>query len=477
MNILRKNVVRIIMAVLLSTVTSGIHAALQSVPIYLATVTASVLNVRTGPSSKYSIAGKLSNGAAIVVTHHDGEWARFYRKGRKVYVLRSYLKKSGTNNPTGRDVNISDYSAYITATSLNVRSSPSTSSTIVGKRTKNQKVTVTHHNGAWRKILWSGRSAYVHGRYLSKRTSKPQPEPGYADVNVADYTGYVTASRLSVRNGPGTSNTIIGSKYRNQSVRVTHHSGVWRKIQWSSGRRAYVHGSYITKRKPATSCLGSITTDNLTRSAISSAKNIKNQLLVNINNPLSTGVGGLCATGLVGAGVGATVADCIATDKRGNLGVVVTFGGGLVIGAEASVTGGVMVSNASRLDDLKGWGYCVGLSGGLALGADTAGCTGLKKSANSCLYESNGILQGFVGGGLAEGVSGQVMIGHTTVGSTTWQNALRAIMKFAGTSSNVIGRFVIAIVSKIKNKVGDLGSLGKDVVKSFGNLISGFWPF
>lgn len=143
--------------------------------------------------------------------------------------------------------NVADYNAQVTASSLNVRSGPSTGNRVIGSVYKNNTVRVTHHDGVWRKINWqNGAAAYVHGSYLKKLDTDSPPPPS-ADTNVTDYNGVVTASTLNVRSGPSTGNGTIGKRYRNQRVRVTHHNGVWRKIAWSGGIPAYVHGSYVNR--------------------------------------------------------------------------------------------------------------------------------------------------------------------------------------------------------------------------------------
>ena len=65
---------------------------------------------------------------------------------------------------------------------------------------------------------------------------------------MSDYNATVnvsTSSKLNVRKGPGTTHAIIGARYRGDTVRVTHHDGQWRKIAWSAGQIAYVHGNYL----------------------------------------------------------------------------------------------------------------------------------------------------------------------------------------------------------------------------------------
>ena len=59
-------------------------------------VTATALNVRSGPSASHSILGTLNRGDIIHVREIVNGWARFKFNGRNVYVNASYLAFAGT---------------------------------------------------------------------------------------------------------------------------------------------------------------------------------------------------------------------------------------------------------------------------------------------------------------------------------------------------------------------------------------------
>ena len=65
----------------------------------------------------------------------------------------------------------STYSRYVTASSLNIRSKASTSSSKVGSYKKGTKVTCYGTSGSWTKVKHSGKTRYVSSQYLS--TKKP----------------------------------------------------------------------------------------------------------------------------------------------------------------------------------------------------------------------------------------------------------------------------------------------------------------
>jgi len=58
-------------------------------------VTASTLNVRTGPSEYYPVAYKLHQGDEVVVLEQNGQWATIQRGGTRYYANNRYLKYIG----------------------------------------------------------------------------------------------------------------------------------------------------------------------------------------------------------------------------------------------------------------------------------------------------------------------------------------------------------------------------------------------
>ena len=60
----------------------------------------------------------------------------------------------------------------------------------------------------------------------------------------ADSTGVVTASQLSVRKGPSTQYSRVGSLYKNKSVKILDESNGWYKINFN-GKERWISKKYI----------------------------------------------------------------------------------------------------------------------------------------------------------------------------------------------------------------------------------------
>ncbi len=123
-----------------------------------AVVTANVLNVRSGASTSTSVIGTLQKNNTIeLVQKVSDSWYQIKFGGGTGYVHASYVRTTGGSGGG---------TMTVTASSLYVRSGPSTSSSAIGGLRKGQTVTVLGSEGAWYKINFNGRTAYIHGDYV-----------------------------------------------------------------------------------------------------------------------------------------------------------------------------------------------------------------------------------------------------------------------------------------------------------------------
>lgn len=130
----------------------------------------------------------------------------------------------------------------VTAAILNIRSKPTTESSIVGKYKKGDVVKVAFVENGWAGILIKGRVCFVSADYL---TSKQAAET----ISQTTKTMYVTATSLRVREAASASSAVIGSFKLNDRVSVISTSNGWAKIQFN-GKTAFVSEIYLTNKEP-----------------------------------------------------------------------------------------------------------------------------------------------------------------------------------------------------------------------------------
>ena len=129
----------------------------------------------------------------------------------------------------------------VTASSLNFRTGPSTSYSIINVLMNGQKVEYISTSGSWLKVKYNGVTGYVHGDYVTKGTT---------DNSTTGTTKYVSASvGLNVRSGAGTSYSKLGKLEYKEKVTVLSISNGWSKINYN-GKTGYVDSSYLQSTVP-----------------------------------------------------------------------------------------------------------------------------------------------------------------------------------------------------------------------------------
>ncbi len=213
----------------------------------MGTVTASVLNVRSGASTSHSVVGKLYRGNTVSILETSNGWHKVQLSNGKIgWVSGQYITKTSNPSPEQSE---SGY-GKVTASALNVRSGASTSHSVVGTLHKNDTVKLLSSSNGWFKVeLSNGKTGWVSGQYITKTSepSTPDPTPNPSPEQNESGYGKVTASALNVRSGASTSHSVVGMLYKNDTVKLLSSSNGWYKVELSNGKTGWVSGQYITK--------------------------------------------------------------------------------------------------------------------------------------------------------------------------------------------------------------------------------------
>lgn len=123
-----------------------------------------------------------------------------------------------------------------TGGNLNVRSSPSVSSTAITSVKNSSMVTLTEKSGSWYKAVYAdGKSGWLHGDYISAY-------PTSYEVRAA-----VTSGGLNVRSGRGTSYSITDRLINGEKAVVLSVADGWAHILFDGNETGYVSEKYIKK--------------------------------------------------------------------------------------------------------------------------------------------------------------------------------------------------------------------------------------
>ncbi|MDN4556428.1 SH3 domain-containing protein [Clostridium perfringens] len=221
----------------------------------------SSLNVREGASTSSKVIGSLSGNTKVTIVGEEGAFYKIEYKGSHGYVAKEYIKdvtesnnsNQGTQTPEKPSTPESTEKTGIVnvSSSLNVRSSASTSSKVIGSLSGNTKVTIVGEEGAFYKIEYKGSHGYVAKEYVKDVTESSNSNQGTqtpekpSTPESTEKTGIVNvSSSLNVRSSASTSSKVIGSLSGNTKVTIVGEEGAFYKIEYK-GSHGYVAKEYI----------------------------------------------------------------------------------------------------------------------------------------------------------------------------------------------------------------------------------------
>ncbi|WP_415297350.1 SH3 domain-containing protein [Clostridium perfringens] len=221
----------------------------------------SSLNVREGASTSSKVIGSLSGNTKVTIVGEEGAFYKIEYKGSHGYVAKEYVKdvtessnsNQGTQTPEKPSTPESTEKTGIVnvSSSLNVRSSASTSSKVIGSLSGNTKVTIVGEEGAFYKIEYKGSHGYVAKEYVKDVTEINNSNQGTqtpekpSTPETTKKTGIVNvSSSLNVRSGASTSSKVIGSLSGNTKVTIVGEEGAFYKIEYK-GSHGYVAKEYV----------------------------------------------------------------------------------------------------------------------------------------------------------------------------------------------------------------------------------------
>ncbi len=243
---------------------------------YNATVKADLLNMRKSPGGE--VITRLSQGTKIVVLDNsDKTWYKISANGQEGYVSGIYVVGTGDNVPqttpppsTSKPSTNTETNTPATSTgkikcqtSVNLRSEPNTSCSVLASLPNNTTVTVTGKNGNWYSIIYNGKKGYVSADYLTVSqtsstdtpdTSTPSTTTPNPSTQITPPSTNTTASQqgrikcdtsVNLRSQPNTSSKIITSLSNNTVVTVNGKSENWYSVTYE-GKNGYVHPDYLT---------------------------------------------------------------------------------------------------------------------------------------------------------------------------------------------------------------------------------------
>lgn len=223
------------------------------------------LNMRKSMSTSSEIVTTIPKNTTVKVLASSNGWSRVYYNGKFGYSYSSYLVANTSTN-----TNTNTTSPSITALNkegkvikvasndtLNVRSLPNTSGSVVAKLTNGTKVQIIGQDKEtkWYQISYNGKTGFVSNSYISI--------VGDWNSSSTSTTTMYTTTNLNLRSGASVNYSILTTIPSGAPVTCySKDSNGWMKVSYN-GVTGYVNATYLTSSQPSTSTVKKVTTTNV----------------------------------------------------------------------------------------------------------------------------------------------------------------------------------------------------------------------
>ncbi len=203
------------------------------------TVTASALNIRSGPNTSSSVVSCVPRGTVLLVNDTASGWYKVWYQGSEGYVRADYISFSAS-----ADANFG--TGTVKGTGVRVRSGPGTGYSILGTVNSGASMSVTGVNGNWYRVSYNGYTGYVRSDYMtvSAGSAPAQSQTGTSQP-AQNREGAIKGYGVRLRSGPGTGYSILGTYSSGTKLTVTGESGDWYAVT-VGGVKGYVNKPYVT---------------------------------------------------------------------------------------------------------------------------------------------------------------------------------------------------------------------------------------
>ncbi len=176
----------------------------------------------------------------IVAAHTDKVYATEHKNSNNHLEQQSQVKAV----KKGQVINVSS--------NLRIRTSPSTSSNVLGYLTNGTVFNIDGKEGHWYKINANGKIGYIHEDYVKEinggtsNGGNSSNGDSSLDTSLSGKIGKVVnvSTHLRVRSGASTSSSVVSSLRAGQTFTIKGKSGAWYKIN-TDGITGYVYEEYV----------------------------------------------------------------------------------------------------------------------------------------------------------------------------------------------------------------------------------------
>ncbi|MDN7240387.1 SH3 domain-containing protein [Planococcus sp. N028] len=196
-------------------------------------ISASSVNLRTGPGLSYSVSGSLSKGDKVTVTGQEGDWYKV-QAGEMTGWVASWLTSAASGKSESKK-------AVSSVDHLNVRSQPELSASVLAQMSAGDQAKIISETGDWVEVEFRDTRGFVSKQYITiTETSAKNPTPAATDVSSFE----IAVSALNVRQKADLSSDVIAKVHQGEVFTVVSLKGNWVQIHLADGETGWVYAFY-----------------------------------------------------------------------------------------------------------------------------------------------------------------------------------------------------------------------------------------
>lgn len=211
----------ILFALITLASSMNIRAFAKSVPIvtHVATVNATSLRLRSGPSSSHATISYAPGGDYVMITGKTGAWYQVNYNLKQGYMHENYLK-------TYLAKNVELGYGIVSANKVNLRSGPGTYYSIVAQANRDEKAYIIGFNQQWYKVIYKEYICYIRSDYL-ELSQIPFENSGSPNQPIFFKDGQSTGIKPSAEALNGSDTTTVRNKIITEAKKYLGTPYVW----------------------------------------------------------------------------------------------------------------------------------------------------------------------------------------------------------------------------------------------------------
>lgn len=201
------------------------------------------LNLRSAPNMSAGILLTIPNRADVVITELGDVWCAVRYAGVEGYVMRSYLTLGTAVQPTSPPVS-STRTAWVNTKnggSVNIRTSPSSGSSIVGTAAYGAQLQWLDQSGTWAYVQYGSITGYVAAEYLTE--TKPDSDVPAEDVYL--YVKTRSGGTVNLRESASSSSKSLALLPHGTKLMLVEEGAQWTRVRYDK-ELGYVATEYLS---------------------------------------------------------------------------------------------------------------------------------------------------------------------------------------------------------------------------------------